>query len=93
MEPVPPLRPVPGHDDGTMDAVAAVEAQLSGDWEGLRVILANCDPVSVAASSLKLCAELYADALELAGDRTGIPPREVSPGAFRRWALLAVRRS
>jgi hypothetical protein len=77
-----------------MDTVAAVEAQLADDREGMAAILANADPVEVAASALKLLAELYADVLaELVEDRTGIPPGDVPPGAFRRWALRAVRRA
>lgn len=89
--PVPPLR---GQwDDGLYDCVAAVECQLACDDDGLRSVLANCDHAEVAASALKLLAELYADVLaELVEVRTGIPPGDVSPAAFRRWALRAVRR-
>jgi len=89
--PVPPLRG--SHDDGTLDTVAAVEALMADDREGLHAILHNCDPVEVSAAAIKLVAELYRDALELVEDVTSIPPRDVSPGAFRRWALTAVRRS
>jgi hypothetical protein len=91
MEPVPPLRS-PGHDDGTLDTVAAVEAMLAGDREGLRVVLANCDPVGVSAAAIKLLAELYADVLQVTEAATGISPGDVSPAAFRRWALEAVHR-
>jgi hypothetical protein len=88
--PIPPVRG--DWPDATMDAVAAVECQLAGDYLGLQAVLANADPVGVAASALKLLAELYADTLQATEVVTGIPSEDVSPAAFRRWALAAVRR-
>lgn len=90
--PIPPLRS-PGHDDGTMDAIALTEAVLRDDMEGAGAIVRSCDPADVAVSAIKLLAELYRDTLELVEYRTGIPQQDVSPAAFRSWALRAVRRA
>lgn len=76
--PVPPLRRQ--WDDGTMDAIAAVECQLAGDDLGLRAVLANADPASLAASALKLLFELAAE-------------RGCCPCHFRPWALEAIGRA
>ena len=90
--PVPPLRgqqpddvflPLKQPEDGLRDTVAAVEAQLADDRDGLAAILASCDHTAVAAVALKLLAEAIVTA------ERGFPPCRCH---FREWALLAVHR-
>jgi hypothetical protein len=66
-------------DDGLWDAVALVEAQLSGDTIGIAVVLRQGNPFTHAVVLSKMLAEVISE-------------QEVSLPHFREWAEACVDR-